>query len=135
MENKQDERKSGIRGMVDGIPKRSCMVMCLAGAYIMYLGFQLCKNVMDGVDGGGIGFLIAGIVFLVLGALFLAVSIRGFVLESKKQAEETEDASIEESSEEETEEKETEETETEEAEQAEGEEDACGQSDDNTKIQ
>ena len=32
-----------------GLPVRSCMLMCLAGIYLLYTGYKLCKNVIDGV--------------------------------------------------------------------------------------
>ena len=51
-----------------GLPVRSCMLMCLAGIYLLYTGYKLCKNVIDGVDGGAWYFMVAGIAFLVIGA-------------------------------------------------------------------
>lgn len=38
-------------------PTRSYVLMILAGCYLLYTGYRLCKNVIDGVDGGSWGFL------------------------------------------------------------------------------
>lgn len=37
-------------------PTRSYVLMILAGCYLLYTGYRLCKNVIDGVDGGSWGF-------------------------------------------------------------------------------
>lgn len=47
---------------------RNPMLMILAGAYLLYTGYQLCKNVLDGVEGAKWGFFAAGVGFLVIGA-------------------------------------------------------------------
>lgn len=93
MKNTQNGQKSKIKEIIDGIPMRSCMIMSLAGLYVAYLGYKLCKNVVDGVEGGGPGFLAAGIAFLIVGVLFLAVGARGAVLGSRRQQEEAAAAS------------------------------------------
>ena len=65
------------------------MLMCLAGLYILYTGYRLCKNVIDGVEGASFGFFIVGVVFLVLAVGMLYVGIRGVLADDKKQKEET----------------------------------------------
>ena len=39
------------------VPTRSMILMILAGCYLLYTGYRLCKNVLDGVEGGSWGFL------------------------------------------------------------------------------
>lgn len=73
-EEKPEEKKTDPK---TGLPTRSLMLMTLAGIYLVYTGYSLCKNVLDGVEGGNIGFMLAGIVFLVLGAGMLVVGVRG----------------------------------------------------------
>ena len=48
-------------------PTRSYVLMILAGCYLLYTGYRLCKNVIDGVDGGSWGFFAAGAVMLFIG--------------------------------------------------------------------
>mgnify|MGYP006998341718 CR=1 FL=1 len=86
-ENKKEEVKGTQekKKLWETLPVRSCMLMCLAGLYILYTGYRLCKNVIDGVEGGGIGFFIVGVVFLVLAAGMLYVGIRGVLADDKKQ--------------------------------------------------
>ena len=50
-------------------PTRSYVLMILAGCYLLYTGYRLCKNVIDGVDGGSWGFFAAGIGFLIVRCL------------------------------------------------------------------
>lgn len=59
-----------------GIPARSCMLMCLGGIYLLYTGYKLCKNVLDGVDGASWGFFAAGIAFAVIGVVMLFFGVR-----------------------------------------------------------
>ena len=86
-ENKKEETKNTQekKKLWEIIPVRSCMLMSLGGLYILYMGYRLCKNVINGVDGGGIGFFIVGVAFLVVGAGMLYVGIRGVIADDKKQ--------------------------------------------------
>lgn len=86
-ENKKEETKETQKKkkLWEMIPVRSCMFMSLGGLYILYMGYHLCKNVINGVDGGGIGFFIVGAVFLIVGAGMLYVGIRGVLADDKKQ--------------------------------------------------
>ena len=43
--------------------------MLLAGVYLVYTGYQLCKDVLTGVEGASVGFLAAGVAFLVIGGV------------------------------------------------------------------
>ena len=86
-ENKKEETKETQKKkkLWEMIPVRSCMLMSLGGLYILYMGYRLCKNVINGVDGGGIGVFIVGAVFLIVGAGMLYVGIRGVLADDKKQ--------------------------------------------------
>ena len=59
-ENSQEEKKPEV-------PTRSMILMILAGCYLLYTGYRLCKNVLEGVEGGSWGFFAAGAVMLFTG--------------------------------------------------------------------
>lgn len=67
------------------IPVRSYLLMFLAGLYIIYTGYRLCKNVLDGVEGGGAGFFIVGAAFIVIGVAMLFFGMRGYTREEKRK--------------------------------------------------
>ncbi|MDO4276940.1 MAG: hypothetical protein Q4D16_25040 [Eubacteriales bacterium] len=72
-----------------GLPTRSLMLMVLAGIYLLYTGYRLCKNVIDGVEGASIGFMLAGIAFFIIGAGMLFIGGRGvFRADKLKKAQE-----------------------------------------------
>ena len=52
---------------------RSSLLWIFAGGYLVYTGYRLCKNVLDGVEGGSWGFFAAGAAFIVVGAVMLFV--------------------------------------------------------------
>lgn len=86
---KQDEtKKKGIMEIVDGMPVRSLMLWCLAGIYLLYTGYRLCSNVVQGKDGGGIGFLLAGILFLAIGGGLVFLGLKGYLKANKREKEE-----------------------------------------------
>lgn len=84
---KETKKQSGFRAYADNLPVRTCMVMVLAGIYIMYLGYSLCSNVLKGTEGGGPGFMAVGIIFIVIAAGMLIIGIRGVMLDHKRQQE------------------------------------------------
>ena len=74
------------------VPTRS---MILAGCYLVYTGYRLCKNVLDGVEGGSWGFFAAGGAFIVVGAVMLFVGGRNYLRrEKEKRAEQEAQAQI-----------------------------------------
>lgn len=80
-----------------GLPTRSCIFMTLAGLYLVYTGYRLCRNVLDGVEGGSWGFMAAGVVFCVIGIGMVVVGGRGLMRNEKEKkaaeaAEKTESA-------------------------------------------
>ena len=92
---KQDETSN------KGMPIRTYLVMAIAGAYVVYLGYSLCAGVVKGEQGSSTGFLVAGIAFIILGGAFVINGLRGYIRVKKEQkeqaalAESTESASPE----------------------------------------
>ena len=77
------------------VPTRSMILMILAGCYLVYTGYRLCKNVLDGVEGGSWGFFAAGAAFIVVGAVMLFVGGRNYLRrEKEKRAEQETQAQI-----------------------------------------
>ena len=66
-------------------PTKSYVLMILAGCYLLYTGYRLCKNVIDGVDGGSWGFFAAGIGFLIVGAVMLFIGGKNFIKRDKER--------------------------------------------------
>lgn len=64
----------------------------------MYTGYRLCKNVIDGVDGGSWGFFAAGIGFLIVGAVMLFIGGKNFIKRDKEKRAMEEAARAEEKS-------------------------------------
>lgn len=91
----EQKKKSKIIEFLDSIPPRSCGLWTLAGAYVLYLGYKLCKGVLDGADGSGPGFMVAGIAFIVVGGFMLFGGIRGLA-RNRKLKEEAEAAEADE---------------------------------------
>ena len=77
------------------VPTRSMILMILAGCYLLYTGYRLCKDVLDGVEGGSWGFFAAGAAFIVVGAVMLFVGGRNYLRrEKEKHAEQEAQAQI-----------------------------------------
>lgn len=57
---------------------RSYIIRILAGLYLLYTGFQLCKGVLNGEEGSGWGFMAAGISFGVIAVILLISSGKYF---------------------------------------------------------
>ncbi|MDD7219075.1 MAG: hypothetical protein PUI16_03675 [Clostridia bacterium] len=93
-EEKQEQQEQ------NGFPSRTLLLWILAGIYLTYTGFSLCKNVIDKVQGAGAWVMIAGIVFLAIGLGLLFFGCRGMLRIEKKKREQA----LEEQPEEETEE-------------------------------
>lgn len=65
-------------------------LMLLAGVYLVYTGYQLCRDVLTGVEGASVGFLAAGVAFLVIGGVILYKSCKNQWL--RKQAKKAQEA-------------------------------------------
>lgn len=72
------------------VPTRSMILMILAGCYLLYTGYRLCKNVLDGVEGGSWGFFAAGVGFIVVGAVMLFKGGRNYLRREKEKRAEQE---------------------------------------------
>lgn len=48
-----------------GTPLRSSIIMLLAGVYLLYTGYKLCQDVLNGTNGSSWGFFAAGVGFLI----------------------------------------------------------------------
>lgn len=62
---------------------RRFLLWTLAGIYLLYTGYSLCKNVIQGAEGASTGFLLAGIAFAVVGAGLLFFSAKSMLAEDK----------------------------------------------------
>ena len=68
-----------------GMPTRSYILMLMAGLYLLYTGYKLCKNVLDGVEGGSWGFFAAGIGFLIVGIVMLVISGKNLMAQERER--------------------------------------------------
>lgn len=84
-EKQTTETESSQENKQQSTPTRSCVLMLLAGCYLLYTGYRLCRNVIDGVEGGNWGFFAAGIGFLIVGAVMLVVGGRNFIKNDKEK--------------------------------------------------
>ena len=55
----------------------------LAGIYLLYTGFSLCKGFINGEEGSQMGFMIAGIAFLAIGAGLIFAAARNALKSGK----------------------------------------------------
>lgn len=78
------------------VPTRSIILMILAGAYLVYTGYRLCKNVLDGVEGGSWGFFAVGVGFIVAGGVMLFVGGRNYLRHEKEKRAEQETQTVQE---------------------------------------
>ena len=84
-ENKNASEDS--RQNMQPIPTRSVILWVLAGGYLLYSGYTLCKNVLDGVEGGSWGFMAAGIIFAVVGIGMVIIGGKGLLRNEKEKKE------------------------------------------------
>ena len=84
----EESTSKGNASQKNTTPTRSYVLMLLAGAYLIYTGYRLCKNVIDGVDGGSWGFFAAGIAFLIVGAVMLFIGGKNFIERDKEKEQE-----------------------------------------------
>ena len=67
----------------------------LAGIYLLYTGYSLCKGYITGAEGTSMGFMLAGIAFAVIGVGLLFASIKSMISEDKiKKAKAAKDAAV-----------------------------------------
>lgn len=80
---------------------RSHILWLIAGAYLVYNGFTLCRNVLEGAEGTSWAFALVGIVFMALGAGLVVLGLKGMAEKnrkdrnaSEKPAEKTEEKEV-----------------------------------------
>ena len=67
----------------------------LAGVYLLYTSYSLCKGYVTGEEGTSMGFMLAGIAFAVIGVGLLVASIKTMISEDKlKKAKAAKDAAM-----------------------------------------
>ena len=72
------------------------LLWTLAGIYLLYTGYSICKGFITGAEGTGMGFMLAGIVFAVIGVGLLFLSIKNMLSEEKlKKAKIAKNAAME----------------------------------------
>lgn len=59
------------------VRQKNYTLWILAGMYLIYTGYQLCRDMLRGVEGGHWAFFVVGAIFAVIGAGALLVSARG----------------------------------------------------------
>ena len=72
---------------MDSLPNRSCIIMTIAGLYLVYLGRNLLMDVIKKGGTENIGFGIAGGAFILIGLFMAVVGGRGLLRYAKKQKE------------------------------------------------
>ena len=55
----------------------------LAGVYLLYTSYSLCKGYVTGEEGTSMGFMLAGIAFAAIGAGLLFLGIKNMLSEEK----------------------------------------------------
>ena len=98
-ENKNEELQEQVQTESQEEQKPSFnarfMLWTLAGIYLLYTGYSLCKGFITGAEGTGIGFMLAGIAFAVIGVGLLVASIKTMISEDKlKKAKAAKDAAM-----------------------------------------
>lgn len=82
----QQEESNQTEGNEESQPKvsnRSYIFRFLAGLYLLYTGYTLCKGVLTGEEASG-WFLAAGIAFLLIAIGFLVSGGKQFLLKEKQ---------------------------------------------------
>ncbi len=84
----EEEREAGQEETQErGMPTRTCIMMILAGLYLLYTGYKLCSDVLSGVEGGSWGFAVAGVGFFIVGAGMLVIGGKNFLKKQKEKQE------------------------------------------------
>lgn len=81
----EEPKQGGIKGWINTVPYRSCLMMAIVGAYLIYLGYNLISSVMAGAEGGNIGFAAVGVAFILIGLFMLFVAFNGYTRYTKEK--------------------------------------------------
>ena len=68
-----------------GTPLRSSIIMLLAGVYLLYTGYKLCQDVLNGTNDSSWGFFAAGVGFLIVGVVMLVIGGRDLMKRDKEK--------------------------------------------------
>ena len=87
-ENKNKELQEDTQAVVENqeetkSPNARYALWILAGGYLLYTAYSLCKGFIAGEEGTSVGFLLAGIAFAVIGAGLVFVSIKNMISEDR----------------------------------------------------
>ena len=99
-ENKNKELQEDTQEVVENqeetkSPNARYVLWILAGGYLLYTAYSLCKGFIAGEEGTSIGFLLAGIAFEVIGAGLVFVSVKNMISEDRlKKAKEATNAAV-----------------------------------------
>ncbi len=96
-EQKKEQEIPEKKENTQSLPARSMMLLIIAGAYLIYTGYTLCKNVLEGQEGAGWGFFVAGVAFVIIGAGMLFQGIKSYHARTKEKGPAEETAQIEQS--------------------------------------
>lgn len=66
-------------------PARSYIVRILAGLYLLYTGYELCKGFITGEEGSAWWFMAAGIIFLLIAVALLISGGKYFIVKNREQ--------------------------------------------------
>lgn len=84
-EQKKEQEVPENKEKPQSLPTRSLFLMMIAGAYLIYTGYMLCKNVVEGLEGASWGFFAAGVFFIVVGAGMLFHGIKSYSASAKEK--------------------------------------------------
>lgn len=89
-EKRKDREEQENTANTQTPPVRSMILWLLAGVYLLYIGYNLCKGALNGEEGAGWGFFVAGVAFIIIGVVLLFFAIRNYNAKIKAdQAAET----------------------------------------------
>lgn len=72
---------------------RSTFLLVFAGIYLLYTGYTLCKNVLDGQEDAGWGFFAIGVIFIGIAVFMLFYGLKNY--KARTKAEKSEEAAEE----------------------------------------
>lgn len=92
----EEQEETGEEDEQKSFSNRRFLLWTLAGIYLLYTAYSLCKGYVTGEEGSSMGFMLAGIVFAAIGVGLLVVSIKNMLSEDKiKKAKAAKDAAME----------------------------------------
>lgn len=91
MDEKREDREEQKNSANTQIPPvRSMILWLLAGVYLLYIGYNLCKGTLNGEEGAGWGFFVVGVAFIIIGVVLLFLAVKNY--NAKMKADRTAEA-------------------------------------------